>query len=482
MSMENLMDAGQGGRGRLIPAAELERWLRQLEAARQRVDLARTADTGSAVDPIDELERSFEELAVAGEELRVQNDEIVAARDEIERERERYRLLFEQAPTPYLVTDGDGMIREANQAAAELFATPSGHLRGKPLAIFVPASARSTFRRSLIELRGQRVRSPLVLRVAPRFSVPRLVNASVGVVRDRDGAVRELRWLLVDDTARRLASPDPNAQAEEIEARAALQSAELQRALEEAEQRCLESERERSAAARNNAAKTELLAMVSHELRTPLAAIAGYAELLAMGVHGALNPAQESDVSRIRRAGEHILSLLDDLLVYFRLGAGRLRVSRSPVRVADVVASIAELIEPQAATRGIDFSVVPDDESAVVEGDPERMRQIVLNLLANALKYTATRGRVVLSWELRGDDAEITVRDTGCGIPTEYVDRIFEPFFQLEPGSVPSAGFGLGLAISRELARAMGGDLDVRSVVGEGSEFRLRLPRLIAAD
>jgi PAS domain S-box-containing protein len=480
--MEDLMDAGHGGRGRLIPAAELERWLQQLAAARQRVDLARTADSDSSVDPIDELERSFEELAVAGEELRVQSDEIAAARDEIERERERYRLLFEQAPIAYLVTDGDGMIREANQAAAELFATPSAYLRGKPLAIFIPASARSTFRRSLIELRGRRVRSPLVLRVAPRFGVPSLVNASVGVVRDREGAVRELRWLLVDDTARRLASPDPNAQVEEIEARVALQSAELHRALENAEQRCLESERERLTAERNDAAKTELLAMVSHESRTPLAAIAGYAELLAMGVHGELNPAQESDVSRIRRAGEHILSLLDDLLVYFRLGAGRLRVSHSPVRVAHAMASIAELIEPQAAARGIEFTVAPNDLHAVVEGDPERIRQIVLNLLTNALKYTATGGRVVLSWELLAEDAEITVRDTGCGIAAEYVDRIFEPFVQLESGSLPAAGFGLGLAISRELARAMGGDLDVRSVVGEGSEFRLRLPRCVAVD
>jgi len=482
MPMENLTDAGHGGRGRLVSSAELERWLQQLEAARQRVDIVRAADGGSHVDPIDELQRSFEELAVAGEELRVQSDEIVAARNEVERERERYRLLFEQAPIPYLVTDRDGMIREVNQAAAELLATPSGYLRGKPLAIFIPASARSTFRRSLIELRGQRVRSPLVLRVAPRFSAPRLVNASVGVVRDRDGAVRELRWLLVDDTARRLGSPDPNAQAEEIEARVALQSAELHRALEDAEQRCLESERERATAEHSNAAKTELLAMVSHELRTPLAAIAGYAELLAMGVHGELNPAQESDVSRIRRAGEHILSLLDDLLVYFRLGAGRLRVSHSAIRVADVVATIAELIEPQAAARGIDFTVAAGEANAIVEGDPERIRQIVLNLLSNALKYTATGGRVVLSWELLGDAAEIVVRDTGRGIAAEYVDRIFEPFFQLEPGSVPSAGFGLGLAISRELARAMGGDLDVRSAIGEGSEFRLRLPHCLVAD
>ena len=227
-----------------------------------------------------------------------------------------------------------------------------------------------------------------------------------------------------------------------------------------------------------NRAKSDFLATMSHELRTPLNAIAGYAELLAMGVRGPINEDQLRDLTRIRQNQQHLLEIITDILNFSRIEAGRMRYELQPLRVSDVLERMEGMIEPQARARSITYEYLPVPREFVVMADREKLEQVLINLLGNAVKFTPSGGRVTLS--AAGDDGRIRieVRDTGVGIAPEQLTSIFEPFVQLEPALTrTSEGTGLGLAISRELTRGMGGELRADSVQGEGSVFSVELPR-----
>ena len=245
--------------------------------------------------------------------------------------------------------------------------------------------------------------------------------------------------------------------------------------------RLLDAERgARAEAELANRAKMEFLAMMSHELRTPLNAIAGYAELLAIGLRGPLTDAQLADVQAIHRNERHLLSLIEEVLTFAKLDAGRIRLEPEDVRVSAALASMSDLIAPQMEQKEIDYHLEPCDGSLAVYADVEKLQQIVLNLLSNAVKFTQSGGRITIAAApcAATNEIEIRVRDTGIGIPRDKIETIFEPFVQLDGGLTrKSQGTGLGLAISRDLARAMHGDLVVHSEEGQGAEFVLTLPR-----
>ena len=235
--------------------------------------------------------------------------------------------------------------------------------------------------------------------------------------------------------------------------------------------------RGRDLAEQANRAKAEFLANMSHELRTPLNAIAGYADLLLLGVRGELGPAARADVERMRRSGQHLLSLINDILNFARIEAGQLAYQLEPVPVAALLADLEALVAPQVAQRGLAY-VSPDGAEAAAWADPEKTRQIVLNLVTNAIKFTEPGGTITVSCDTADGGMRVHVADTGRGIPPEQIGRIFDPFVQVDRHLTAESqqGVGLGLAISRDLARGMGGDLDVESAVGRGSTFTLRLP------
>ncbi len=225
-------------------------------------------------------------------------------------------------------------------------------------------------------------------------------------------------------------------------------------------------------------AKSEFLASMSHELRTPLNAIGGYAELLAMGVRGALNAEQAQDIARIRRSQQHLLTLITDVLNFAKVDAGQSEYHITAVPVDEALRDTESMIAPQILQKGLKYSFKGAGWAAAVLADPEKMQQIVLNLLSNAVKFTDAGGTITLSSEFSGNCIEIHVADTGAGIAPEKVEKIFDPFVQAERRlNQPVQGVGLGLAISKDLARAMGGDVTVESVLGEGSTFTLSLPR-----
>ena len=225
-------------------------------------------------------------------------------------------------------------------------------------------------------------------------------------------------------------------------------------------------------------AKSEFLASMSHELRTPLNAIGGYAELLAMGVRGSLNAEQAQDIARIRRSQQHLLTLINDVLNFAKVDAGQAEYRLTAVPVDEALHDTETMIAPQIIAKGLHYTFKGGDKSASVLADPEKFQQIVLNLLTNAVKFTDRGGNITLSTEPSGKCIDISVEDTGAGISEEKLERIFDPFVQAERRlNQPVQGVGLGLAISRDLAHGMGGDITVQSEVGKGSTFTLSLPR-----
>jgi signal transduction histidine kinase len=243
----------------------------------------------------------------------------------------------------------------------------------------------------------------------------------------------------------------------------------------------LESEqRARAEAESANRAKMDFLAMMSHELRTPLNAIAGYAELLELGLRGPVTEQQVKDLQSIRRNERHLLALIEEVLNFAKLDAGRVELDIREVRIRAALESVVSMVSPQIQEKEHVCVVDETDPTLIVHADLEKLQQILVNLLSNAVKFTDRGGRITLSAEAQagGREVAIHVRDTGIGIPADQQQRIFEPFVQLDSGLTRRAhGTGLGLAISRELARAMRGELSVRSAPGTGSEFTLLIQR-----
>jgi len=229
-------------------------------------------------------------------------------------------------------------------------------------------------------------------------------------------------------------------------------------------------------AAEANRSKANFLAIMSHELRTPLNAILGYADLLDAETAGPLVDGQRGHLDRIRTAARHLSSIIEEILAYARLEAGRERLVPEPVELGTIMGEAADLIRPAMAERGLDLAVVVPERPHVVATDAAKLRQIVLNLLGNAMKFT-DHGGVRLRLEVRNGIALLRVRDSGVGIAPEHLERIFEPFWQVEQNSTRRAGgTGLGLAVTRRLAELLGGELEVESAPGRGSTFTLRLP------
>jgi len=229
-----------------------------------------------------------------------------------------------------------------------------------------------------------------------------------------------------------------------------------------------------------NRAKSDFLAMMSHELRTPLNAIGGYVQLLEMGVHGPISPAQAEALGRVARSQQHLLRLINDILNLARIESGRIDYDLQTISLNDIVMTTLPMIEPQIAAKGLRYDVdVPLGLKAAA--DREKLEQILLNLLSNATKFTHEGGSLHIEGALvpdREDLVELRVDDTGVGIPADRLELVFEPFMQVESSHAARVeGTGLGLSISRDLARGMGGDLTLESTLGVGSTFTIRLRR-----
>jgi signal transduction histidine kinase len=223
-------------------------------------------------------------------------------------------------------------------------------------------------------------------------------------------------------------------------------------------------------------AKTDFLAVMSHELRTPLNAIVGYSDLLQTGVSGPLTDTQKTHLSRIRSSSFHLLDLIQDVLSFSRIEAGREQLRLGDVELQQLARDAFNYIEQQCSMKGLSPVLEMPSDRVVLVTDPAKVRQILLNLLNNACKFT-DEGTVALRIENTFDDVFFHVSDSGPGVAPEHLELIFEPFTQVDQSTTRvKGGAGLGLPVSRRLAHLLGGELNVQSTVGKGSTFTLRLP------
>ena len=233
----------------------------------------------------------------------------------------------------------------------------------------------------------------------------------------------------------------------------------------------------REAAESANRAKSGFLAVISHELRTPLNAIMGYVELLLLELEGPLTDSQRGILDRIRRSQRHLLALIEDVLGFAQVEAGRLSFTLQPVVLREALAAIEPLITHEAEKKKLTLRIDDSDPAIVAIADPGKLRQIILNLVTNAIKFTPQGGQVSVESELDADHVVVRVRDTGIGISPANLAHVFEPFFQVDQGGTRRyPGVGLGLSIVRDVVFAMNGDVAIESEIGVGTTVSIRIP------
>ncbi len=251
----------------------------------------------------------------------------------------------------------------------------------------------------------------------------------------------------------------------------AIQNARLFREIEE-------KGRELEAASRH---KSEFLANMSHELRTPLNAIIGFSEILAERMFGEINEKQAEYLRDILESGQHLLSLINDILDLSKIEAGRMELELTDFHLPSAIENALILMRERAARRGITLGHAIDERLGMMRADERKVKQVLLNLLSNALKFTPEAGRVDVRAEMQSEMAEISVTDTGVGIASEDQNAVFEEFRQVGTAAKKVEGTGLGLALSRKFIELHGGKISVKSEVGVGSTFTFTLPLHIDA-
>ncbi len=357
-----------------------------------------------------------------------------------------WQATFDALTAAVLLLDAGITVQRANRAAYALLGREDHEVIGQPLALLLEgafAALSTDLAQRLVA--GDRFAKALVTLGARTYAV------SAEAVPMGDAGARTV--LVLEDVSERLAA-----------------EREREELLTVAEQARLEAEGA-------NQAKSEFLAVMSHELRTPLNAIGGYAQLIDLGIRGPVTEQQRADLNRIKRSQTYLLSLINDVLNFTKIEGGHLQVDLSDLSLSDVVESMSDFVQPQLREHGLAYTCERCSPELSVRADREKVQQILLNLLSNALKFTAPGGEIRLTCSRVHNTAAIRVRDTGRGIAQDKLEGIFEPFVQVDRRyKREQEGIGLGLAISRELARAMGGELGVESEEGRGSVFELRLP------
>ena len=374
----------------------------------------------------------------------------------------------------------DSTILSWNAAATRLFGYEAHEIVGQSVLRLFPPELRHEEPEILARIgRGERIEHYETIRVRKDGSrIP--ISLTVSPIRDASGAIVGGSKIARDITERRRAEAKLQEQAAALEQ----QAMELERQVtaaqtltEELEETTRAAEKAREEAEAANRAKMDFLAVMSHELRTPLNAITGYVDLIELGVRGPVTADQAADLGRIRRSARTLLQLVEDVLSFAKLESGRIEYRISNVPLCELVEDFVPLIAPQLQSKGLEFSTLFTDRAATARADREKVERIVLNLLANAIKFT-DRGRVGVRCEADGSHVRLVVEDTGRGIPADQLEKIFEPFVQVERGlNRPADGTGLGLSIARDLAEGMGGTLVAESSPGVGSSFTLTLPR-----
>jgi PAS domain S-box-containing protein len=385
-------------------------------------------------------------------QLEAQARERARAESALRESEQRFRNILNTVPIGVVYTDLSGQIRQANPKFCELLGYSPDELaqrRAQDLTDEQDLNQEMELSVRLVrgELPGYRLNKRYIARDGRRV----WVRSVVSTLRDENGQPRRIVGVAEDIT-------------EQL--------------------RLAEAERARETAEAANRAKSDFLSRMSHELRTPLNAMLGFAQLLELDQRSPLSDAQRPWVGQIQQAGWHLLEMINDVLDLSRIESGTLRLQLEPIDLREQVDASTALIERDALRRGLTLTTRIDPAAARVVGDATRVKQILTNLLTNAVKYNRDGGCIELTTRLSDDGhrVEIAVIDTGLGMTDEQLEHLFEPFNRLGRERTSTEGTGIGLVISRRLAELMDGLLMAHSRSGEGSTFVLSLPRAPAAD
>lgn len=432
-------------------------------------------------DIIEQYEGANEELRAANEEIQSSNEELQSTTEELETTKEEVQSTNEE------LTTVNEELRHRNRELAAASADLANVFASTQIPIlivnrdllvrrFTPATERvikvipTDLGRPLGDLRLRVGLFDLEIRIAAVISTLAFAQMDVQDDQDRWWSLTIRPYLTVDGRVDGAVLVFTDIDLAKKHGQDAEQTSETRRKL------LVEAEGARADAFEANRAKTSFLANMSHDLRTPLNAISGYADLLELLVHGPLTPSQEHDVARIKRSARHLLSLINDILNFAKIETGTADLFLETLAVDVEIASLEAMLYPQLRLKGL--TLEHTDCGAFIRADSEKLQQVLLNLATNAIKFTPSGG-ITIHCVDHESTVTIAISDTGIGIPADHLDRVFEPFIQVNRSltNVSNDGVGLGLAISRNLARTMGGDLTVRSTLGQGSTFTLTMPR-----
>jgi PAS domain S-box-containing protein len=440
---------------------DMERTLKHGESVVERVQQVPRADgelRWVRVDRAPILDEQGEIIGLVGTARDVTLQ--VEATAELRREREMLQTLIDTIPDLIFIKDTNSRFTRVNLAQARNlgFEDPADMV-GKSDADFYPAQRAIEFRTDECQLfvTGQPLINKLE-RLHSEGQEAKWMLTSKAPIFDELGRVTGLVGAARDVT-----------QIHEAEMQLRARTAELEAEKERAE-RAVEEAREASRL------KSEFLSTMSHELRTPMNAIIGYSHLLLDGLDGELTEQQAADIGQIARSADQLLGLIDDVLDLSKIEAGRMDLATESIDIGGVVRQVVDSLTPQASAKGIALEIDVVGRLGEIDADPKRIRQILLNLVSNAVKFTE-RGKVTVAARALPGTVEVRVTDTGIGIEKEALTYIFDEFRQADGSTTRRfGGTGLGLAIARNLAQLHGGDIDVVSTVGIGSTFTLRLP------
>jgi PAS domain S-box-containing protein len=405
---------------------------------------------------ITERKQADEKLAQNEERMRELIDERAQAQAEMLAER-RFRELLEHAPDAIVQVDRSGAIVIANATAETMFGYTRDDLLGSGVDLLVPDAQKAGHSAKREGFARAGVTRPmgqgLDLRARRKDGSEFAVEISLSPVTTEDGV--HVTAMIRDVTERK---------------RIEEQVRNLQRSY------MAELEAKQREAERLNRMKSEFMASVSHELRTPLHTIIGFTELLCEEGEGPLNDVQKKFLGHVQRDSKHLLGLINDVLDLSRIEAGGLNLRTEPMVVRGVISDAVQATQPYAMARGVRLFTADMGEMRAM-ADPGRLRQIVYNLVGNGVKFTGAGGEVRVDAVREGDYVQVTVTDTGMGIPPAETAQIFDKFYQvgLTTAGVKE-GTGLGLAICRQLVEMHGGRIWVESELGKGSRFHFTLP------
>jgi PAS domain S-box-containing protein len=418
--------------------------------------------------------RNITDLARAKEEIEESYRTLRIAQAEVRDERHRLDLIIDSVADPILVTDQEGDIVLMNEPAERLFNVPPAADEAAQRRVRANGANLTSFVSNVLTRSGeQRYRGEIQL-ADPMSGRALPVEGVAGTILSEQG---ELMWVvtILHDLTEALEKARLYEQLKEA-------SAELERKVQEATGELAEQNellrRQHIALEQASALKSQFLANMSHEFRTPLNAILGYTHMLLHGVSGRVSDAQRKSLSRIDSNSRHLLALINDILDITRIEAGRMPLNLTTFAVPDLVNEVMSELEPIIKRSNLTVSAKVQGRVPKLKSDRQKVKQIVLNLLSNALKFTPA-GSVTISgsYDARSRMVLIAVRDTGMGIRGDDQMKVFEDFRQLD-GS-PARGYGgtgLGLSICRRLSQMLGGTIELRSEVGRGSTFTLLLP------